>query len=106
LAKLRITLVKSGNGYSPDQIATLKTLGLRRMNMSVVREDSLCLRGQVMKVKHLLMVKEADTVLFQAEVLKVRNPDQVFSYNAVLKADSFLLLKDCPESAVFIICSE
>ena len=58
MAKLRITLVKSVNGYSPDQVSTVKTLGLRRLNQSVVREDSLALRGQVMKVKHLVMVKE------------------------------------------------
>ena len=58
MAKLRVTLVKSGNGYSPDQIATLKTLGLRRIRQSVVREESLCLRGQVMKVKHLVKVEE------------------------------------------------
>jgi large subunit ribosomal protein L30 len=58
VAKLRITLVKSGNGYSPDQIRTLETLGLKRIRQSVVREDSLSLRGQVMKVKHLVMVKE------------------------------------------------
>jgi len=58
VAKLRITLVKSVNGYSPDQVATVKTLGLRKINQSVVREDSLTLRGQVMKVKHLVMVKE------------------------------------------------
>ena len=58
MAKLRITLVKSGNGYSPDQIRTLGTLGLRRIRQSVVREDSLCLRGQVMKVKHLVTVEE------------------------------------------------
>jgi large subunit ribosomal protein L30 len=58
VAKLRITLVKSGNGYSPDQIRTLETLGLRRIRQSVVREDSLSLRGQVMKVKHLIMVEE------------------------------------------------
>jgi large subunit ribosomal protein L30 len=58
VAKLRITLVKSGNGYSPDQISTLTTLGLRHINQSVSREDSLSLRGQVMKVKHLVMVEE------------------------------------------------
>ena len=58
MAKLRITLVKSFNGYSPDQVSTVKTLGLHKINQYVVREDSLCLRGQVMKVKHLLMVKE------------------------------------------------
>ena len=58
MARMRITLVKSGNGYSPDQVSTLKTLGLRKINQSVVREDSPSLRGQVMKVKHLVMVEE------------------------------------------------
>ncbi len=58
MANLRITLVKSGKGYSPDQIRTLATLGLRHLHQSVVREDSLSLRGQVMKVKHLVTVEE------------------------------------------------
>jgi large subunit ribosomal protein L30 len=58
VAKLKITLVKSGNGYSPDQVSTLTTLGLRHIRQTVVREDSLSLRGQVMKVKHLVTVEE------------------------------------------------
>jgi len=58
VAKIRITLIKSGNGYSPDQRSTLKTLGLHRLHQSVVREDSPTLRGQIMKVKHLVMVEE------------------------------------------------
>jgi large subunit ribosomal protein L30 len=58
VAKLRITLVKSGNGYSPDQKSTLHALGLKRIRQSVVREDSRSLRGQVMKVKHLVSVEE------------------------------------------------
>ena len=58
MAKLKITLVKSTNGYSPDQVSTVRTLGLKKINQSVVHEDSLTLRGQVMKVKHLVMVKE------------------------------------------------
>ncbi|MBN1190023.1 MAG: 50S ribosomal protein L30 [Dehalococcoidales bacterium] len=58
MAKIRITLVKSGNGYGPDQRSTLKTLGLRHLHQSVTREDSLSLRGQVMKVKHLVTVEE------------------------------------------------
>jgi large subunit ribosomal protein L30 len=62
VAKLKITLVKSGNGYSPDQIRTLETLGLRHLHRSVVREDSLTLRGQVMKVKHLVTVEEETNV--------------------------------------------
>ncbi len=58
MVKLRITLVKSGKGYSPDQRRTLLTLGLRRLHQSVVREDSFSLRGQVMKVKHLVTIEE------------------------------------------------
>jgi large subunit ribosomal protein L30 len=58
VAKLKITLIKSGNGYSPDQIRTLETLGLKHLHRSVVREDSLTLRGQVMKVKHLVTIEE------------------------------------------------
>jgi large subunit ribosomal protein L30 len=58
VAKLKITLVKSGNGYSPDQIRTLETLGLKHLHRSVVKEDSLTLRGQVMKVKHLVTIEE------------------------------------------------
>jgi large subunit ribosomal protein L30 len=58
VARLRIKLVKSSNGYGPDQRQTLRTLGLRRINQSVTREDSATLRGQVMKVKHLVTVEE------------------------------------------------
>ena len=58
MAKLKITLVKSSNGYGPDQVSTLHTLGLRRINQKVVRDDSLTLRGQLQKVKHLIMVEE------------------------------------------------
>jgi len=58
VAKIRITLVKSIIGYGPKQEATLKTLGLKKIRQSVVREDSPTLRGQVMKVKHLVTVEE------------------------------------------------
>jgi large subunit ribosomal protein L30 len=58
VAKLRITLVKSGIGYAKDQKDTLHTLGLNKLNKTVVREDSLTLRGQVMKVRHLVRVEE------------------------------------------------
>lgn len=58
MTKFRITLVKSSIGYSSDQRRTLQTLGLRRIRQSVVREDSLALRGQIMKIKHLVMIEE------------------------------------------------
>jgi large subunit ribosomal protein L30 len=59
VAKMKITLVKSSNGYGPDQRDTLRTLGLRRIRQSVIREDIPSVRGQVMKVKHLVTVEEA-----------------------------------------------
>ena len=57
MAKLRVTLVKSGIGYAEDQKKTLKALGLGRLNQSVVHEDSASLRGMVIKVRHLVKVE-------------------------------------------------
>lgn len=60
MAKLRVTWVKSGIGYSKDQKRTLKALGFRRLNQSVIQEDSSSIRGMITKVRHLLRVEEAD----------------------------------------------
>ncbi len=46
---LRITLVKSSIGYSEQHKATIRALGLRRMNQSVVHEDTPVLRGMLRK---------------------------------------------------------
>ncbi len=59
MANLRITLTKSSIGYADDQRRTLKALGLRRLNQSVVREDSSSVRGMIIKVRHLLKVEAA-----------------------------------------------
>jgi len=56
--KLRITLVKSPIGYSRRQKGTVKALGLRRLNQSVVQEDNAVIRGMVTKVNHLVEVEE------------------------------------------------
>ncbi len=58
MAKLNITQVKSGIGYSEDQKRTLKALGLRRMNQVVSHDDSGAIRGMVNKVRHLVKVEE------------------------------------------------
>ena len=60
MSKLRVTLVKSGIGYSQDQKRTLKALGFRRLNQSVVHEDSSPVRGMIIKVRHLLKVEEVE----------------------------------------------
>jgi large subunit ribosomal protein L30 len=57
VAKLSITQVKSSIGYSQDQKKTLIALGLRRMNQSVVQNDSASVRGMINKVRHLVSVE-------------------------------------------------
>ena len=61
MAKLRITLVKSGIGHIEVQKRTLKALGLRRLNQSVTHEDRSSIRGMINKVKHLVKVEGEST---------------------------------------------
>ena len=58
--KLRVTWIKSGIGQKENQKRTLRALGLRRLNQSVVHSDSAPIRGMIMKVKHMVHV-EADS---------------------------------------------
>ncbi|MEE8413543.1 MAG: 50S ribosomal protein L30 [Dehalococcoidales bacterium] len=58
MAKLNITQVKSGIGYSRDQKRTLKALGFHRLIQSVTHDDSLSIRGMINKVRHLVKVEE------------------------------------------------
>ena len=58
MTKLRITWIKSSIGYAEDQKRTLKALGLRRLNHSVIHNDSASIRGMIGKVRHLIKVEE------------------------------------------------
>jgi len=58
LASIKIKLVKSVIGCPVDQRITVRTLGLKKLNHSVVREDTPQVRGMISKVKHLLKVEE------------------------------------------------
>ncbi len=42
---LRITWVKSAIGYSEQHKATIRALGLRRLNQTVIHEEYATLRG-------------------------------------------------------------
>ena len=55
---LRVTLIKSPIGYTKDQKATVRALGLRRMNQIVEHNDSPAVRGMLNKVIHLIKVEE------------------------------------------------
>lgn len=55
---LRITLVRSAIGYSETHKATVRALGLRRLNQTVEHPDSPSIRGMLSKVNHLVLVEE------------------------------------------------
>ena len=59
MAKLKVTLIKSGIGYKKDQRETLRSLGFHHLNQSIVHEDSQAVRGMIQKVRHLVKVEEA-----------------------------------------------
>ncbi|MGY8763615.1 MAG: 50S ribosomal protein L30 [Fidelibacterota bacterium] len=55
---LRITQIKSGIGYKPKAKATLKALGLRRMQQTVEQNDTPVIRGMINVIPYLLKVEE------------------------------------------------
>lgn len=58
MAKLKITLVKSAIGANPKQIATLKALGLNKLNSTTIKQDLPQFKGMIEKVNHLVKVEE------------------------------------------------
>ncbi len=60
MAKIKITLKKSIIGCNKKQRATVKGLGLRRINHSVIREDIPVIRGMINKIPHMLTVSGAE----------------------------------------------
>lgn len=59
MKKLKLTLVRSVIDRSKRQKDTVKALGLRKMNHTVVKEVTPQVQGMINKVSHLLLVEEA-----------------------------------------------
>jgi large subunit ribosomal protein L30 len=55
---VRVTYVKSAIGYAHDQKATIRSLGLRRLNQTVTLPDNPSVRGMCFKVRHLVKVED------------------------------------------------
>ena len=60
MAELRITQIKSKVGGNDYQRATLRTLGLKRIGQTVVREDRPEVLGMLRTVAHLVKVEEVN----------------------------------------------
>lgn len=57
--RLSVKLVKSVIGRLPAHKDTVRGLGLKRMQQTVILEDTPSIRGMLNKVSYLLEVKEA-----------------------------------------------
>ncbi len=60
MPKLRIRWVRSQIGYAQPQRRTIRALGLRRLQHSVVHEDTPTIRGMLLKVRHMIHVEVAE----------------------------------------------
>ena len=60
MGRLKVTQIKSGIGGKQNQRDTLRSLGLKRINDTVVKEDRPEIRGMVNAVTHLVSVEEVE----------------------------------------------
>lgn len=60
MARLKVTQKKSEIGGTSVQRNTLRSLGLKRIGDTVVKEDRPEIRGMVHAVSHLVVVEEVD----------------------------------------------
>ncbi|WP_374761150.1 50S ribosomal protein L30 [Nesterenkonia flava] len=58
-AKLEITQIRSVIGVKPNHRETVRSLGLKRIGHTVVREADAVTVGMLNTVKHLVKVEEA-----------------------------------------------
>ncbi len=58
MSQLKITQIKSRISEKQNQRDTLRSLGLRKIGQSVVREDTPQVRGYIRTVAHLVTVEE------------------------------------------------
>jgi len=60
MGRLKVTQRKSIIGGTSSQRDTLRSLGLKRIGDTVVKEDRPEIRGMVSTVAHLVVVEEVD----------------------------------------------
>jgi len=56
--KIRITLVRSTIGKKPNQVATVKALGLGKLNSVVEKDLNSAILGQVHSIAHMVTWEE------------------------------------------------
>ncbi len=56
--QIKVTLTKSGIGYTERQKKTLVGLGLKKMHHHKILNDTPPIRGMINKVSHLVVVED------------------------------------------------
>ena len=56
--KIKITQTKSAIGYRQRAKDTLKALGIRKINSSVIKPNNPAIQGMIAAVNHLVKVEE------------------------------------------------
>jgi large subunit ribosomal protein L30 len=57
--QIKVTLVRSPIGFQPKHRECVRGLGLKRMNHSVVLEDTPSVRGMVNRIEYMVRVEKA-----------------------------------------------
>jgi large subunit ribosomal protein L30 len=60
MAQLKVTQTRSDIGGTKSQRESLRSLGLKRIGQTVVKEDRPEIRGMIKTVHHLVAVEEVD----------------------------------------------
>ena len=101
MEQVKITLTRSLIGYPQDQRATVKALGLGKINSTVVKNDTPTIRGMIHKVEHLVKVEKVeakkeieDDIKSEAIVEKNSEEAQVIKEVKEEKKGFFASLKD------------
>lgn len=58
MSRINVTLVKGINGRKPNHVATVKSLGLRKINQTVTHNKTADIEGKIKLVSYLLKVEE------------------------------------------------
>ena len=58
MSKINVTLKSSIIGATKRQVATVKALGLGKVNSTVVHEDTPQIMGMIAKINHLVTVEQ------------------------------------------------
>jgi len=56
--KIKVKQIRSAISTKPKQRATLRALGLRKMNAERIHDDNEVIRGMIFVVSHLVEVEE------------------------------------------------